>query len=95
MHFHFRQLSEKYCLTGGAMSTIFKSFLVASLLLPGIIAHPSPDTAAAPDDLSLELEKFSAVLMPNELLTRHSNNTNEPFFDAVCEGWYESYNGNS
>ena len=71
---------------------MFRFVLVVSVLLIALIAHPQPPGAAGAPDLSSDLERCSVVLVPNELLTKHSNNTDEAFFDAVCGDWYNSHN---
>jgi len=42
-------------------------------------------------DVSNELNVCSAVLVPNDLLIAHKNDTDEAFHDAVCGDWYTSH----
>jgi len=80
------------------MTTIFRPVLFLCLVVlispPSSrwIGEPPPQGVITASELSSELEKCSAGLVPNQLLTKHSNNSDEAFFDAMCGDWYESHN---
>ena len=72
------------------MSTFIKVILMSCVLGTAItfFASPSATTAA---DLGSELASCSAVLVPNELLRSHNNDTDQAFFSAMCGDWYNSH----
>jgi hypothetical protein len=73
------------------MPIIFKSILIVCVFLVIISICPLVYSGANSQELSAELASCSAVLVPNELLTRHSNSTDDAFFDAMCGDWYTSH----
>jgi hypothetical protein len=74
------------------MSIKLRSALTITAFLLIISLYPSLSSTAGAYDLASELQQCSVVLVPNELLTKHSNNTDEAFFDAMCGDWYTSHN---
>lgn len=73
------------------MSTITKVVLTVCVLLLASLTFPASPRATAAPDLRSELASCSAVLVPNELLRSHNNDTDEAFYSAMCGDWYNSH----
>src|SRR5688572_12519641 len=72
------------------MSSGSKLILIACVLLTAI-AFPVTTWSTTAPDLRSELASCSAVLLPNELLRSHNNDTDAAFFSAMCGDWYNSH----
>jgi hypothetical protein len=73
------------------MNTILRALSLIICLLFTISFHQPLHTVTATQDIAAALATCSAVLVPNELLTTHSNSTDEAFFDAMCGSWYNNH----